>query len=78
MELHEHVELGQGQAFGHAPPHLPQHEAVGLEQAHPHGDGERVVARSRPSRYHRTATASISTLAPSSSRDFTSTRLIAG
>src|SRR5204863_4623419 len=84
VELHEDVELGKREALGYPPPDLPQHEPVRLQQPYPHREGQAAIdggggaaGASRP-RAHSTATASISTLAPSSSSDLTSTSVIAG
>ncbi len=74
MELHEHVELREGEVLRDAPAQLAQHEAVRLEEADPDGDGELAVGFSA----HKSATASISTLASSSRSAFTSTRAMAG
>ena len=86
MELDEHVELGEGEALRRAPAQLAQHEAMGLEEAHPDRKGELagVAAGGRARRrggvesVHRRAVASISTLASSSRSDFTSTSAMAG
>ena len=69
VELGHDVEPRQGEVLGDAPSHLPQQQAVHPEEPDPDRDGHRA---------HTRAVASISTLASSSRRAFTSTSTMAG